>query len=90
MKSQSCWQGKGTLKYGGCLKSVPCYIGLVKSLKGLVAYSHSIENADVEINQLINEGMTYVLKHKLFKRLSNGEPIIIILSWIYLFLKPIN
>ena len=76
--SKSCWEGKGVLKYGGCLKKVPCFIGIVKSLKALVAYSYTINNNNnnnKEINQLIDESMKYVLKHELYKRLSTEEPI---------------
>ncbi|AMP20842.1 hypothetical protein AZF37_06340 [endosymbiont 'TC1' of Trimyema compressum] len=36
-ESTSSWKGKGIQKHGGCLKKTPCFIGIVKSLKALVA-----------------------------------------------------
>ena len=74
-ESTSSWKGKGIQKHGGCLLNTPCFIGIVKSLKALVAYNHCLEGVDFKVNSLINEGMNYVLKHELFKRLSSGEPI---------------
>jgi len=71
--TKSTWQGKGTQKYGGCYKDVPCYIGLVKSLDALVEYKNN--SGESEVDGVISEGLEYVLSHKLFKRLSNGEPI---------------
>ena len=33
------WRGTGIKKYGGCFKSVPCYIGTAKSLKALINFN---------------------------------------------------
>jgi hypothetical protein len=69
------WQEAATKKYGGCLKSTPCYIGVAKSLKALLYYNNAIGNPDNELTDLINKGVDYILCHSLYKRLSNAEPI---------------
>jgi hypothetical protein len=67
------WHGTGIKKYGGCFKTVPCYIGIAKSLKALIEYNkHHKKNS---IQSKIDVGIEYLLKHHLYKRLSNGEPI---------------
>ncbi len=71
----SLWHGKGTGKYGGCLKATPCYIGVVKSVKALAAYDHATCRADERIAPLVSKGMDYILKHELYKRLTDSEPI---------------
>lgn len=72
---KSSWLGDGSKKYGGCLKSTPCFIGVTKSVKALIAYSYATGYQDIQINSLITKGMEYILKHELYKRLSNKEPI---------------
>lgn len=69
------WTGVGVKKYGGCLKSTPCFIGVAKSVKALVAYDKATGHKDGQIVSLITKGMEYILKHELYKRLSNKEPI---------------
>lgn len=69
------WDGVGVKKYGGCMRSTPCYIGVVKSIKALVAYDIAVSHQDKQIVSIIAAGMDYVLRHELFKRLSNKEPI---------------
>ncbi len=69
------WTGKGILKYGGCLKATPCYIGIGKTVKALCHYSRATMNADPAISALIDKGMAYLCRHNLFRRLSNGEPV---------------
>ncbi|GBR75124.1 hypothetical protein NO1_2174 [Candidatus Termititenax aidoneus] len=67
------WRGTGIKKYGGCFKTVPCYIGLAKALKALINYNkYHRKNL---IQNKIDIGIEYLLKHHLYKRLSNGEPI---------------
>ena len=73
--STSSWNGKGVLKYGGCLKATPCYIGISKSVKALLYYKKSNDNSDAELQGLIDKGVNYILRHKLYNRLSNEEPI---------------
>ncbi len=69
------WPGIGVKKYGGCLRATPCFIGVAKSIKALVAYDEATGHQDIQIASLILKGMDYILKHELYKRLSNGEPI---------------
>lgn len=69
------WQGKGTQKYGGCLKATPCFIGVAKAVKALAHYSIAIKHEDKEITQLIQKGMEYLLMHELYRKLSDGQPI---------------
>lgn len=60
-------------KYGGCFNNVPCYIGLVKSVMAMVEFQKFNKNSD--INDKINKGIEYILKHHLFKRIKTGKPI---------------
>ena len=69
------WAGTGIKKYGGCLKSTPCFIGVTKSVKALMSYDKATGHQDGQIASLITKGMDYILKHELYKRLSNKEPI---------------
>lgn len=74
-KAVSAWSGNGIKKYGGCLKATPCFLGIAKTVKALVAYDKAIEHEDKEVLSMITKGMDYILKHELYKRLSNKEPI---------------
>jgi hypothetical protein len=70
------WTGSGILKYGGCMKSTPCYIGIVKAMIALSDY----KNCDYyEPNDLVesklNKGLDYILNQQVYKRKSNGQPI---------------
>jgi len=69
------WAGAGVKKHGGCYKTTPCYIGVAKSVKALIAYNTATNYQDTEIIFLITKGMNYILKHELYKRLTNKEPI---------------
>lgn len=69
------WEGKGARKYGGCLKSTPCYIGIAKTVKALICYSNAINHSDGKVVSLAEQGTEYLLRHELYKRLSTGEPI---------------
>lgn len=73
--SSSGWSGKGVLKYGGCLKSTPCFIGIAKTVKALVSYNLATQEADHQVTELIAKGMDYILKHELYQRLSTHTPI---------------
>ena len=72
---KTCWNGKGIQKYGGCLKMTPCYTGVVKSVKALIYYNKYSPNYDTKAEKLIQKGITYIKKHRLYKHLSNEEPI---------------
>ncbi|MCX7709931.1 MAG: hypothetical protein N2484_08765 [Clostridia bacterium] len=69
------WTGKGIQKYGGCMKATPCFIGMAKTVKALIYYSKAVNHSDHEVASLIEKGMDYILKHELYKRISDGEPI---------------
>jgi len=70
------WTGSRILKYGGCMKATPCYIGIVKAMIALSdfkKYSDSKINAKIE-NKL-SQGLNYILDHQIYIRQSNGQPI---------------
>ncbi len=70
------WHGSRILKYGGCMKSTPCYIGIVKAMIALTDYkkqSDYVINDDLESKLKI--GLEYILNHKIYLRQSNGQPI---------------
>lgn len=72
---QSAWSGAGICKHGGCLKAVPCYIGIGKTVRALITYANYTQHSDPEVTELITQGVEYMLQHQLFQRLSNHEPI---------------
>ncbi|MEG0376150.1 MAG: hypothetical protein RR672_11005, partial [Raoultibacter sp.] len=72
---KTSWKGKGICKHGGCMKSVPCYIGIGKTVRALLTYQEFTGGNDKEIDAYIQRGVEYMLKHRLYKRLTNGEPI---------------
>ncbi|WP_206859170.1 hypothetical protein [Candidatus Enterococcus mangumiae] len=69
------WTGRGICQHGGCLRKTPCYIGIGKSIRALITYQKVVDPADLKVNQMIDEGITYMQKHQWFKRLSNEQPI---------------
>ena len=71
---KTSWEEKGILKHGGCLGSIPCYIGIGKTVKALITYQEYIGD-DKEVDKLINEGLKYMKKHQMFKRLHRDRPI---------------
>lgn len=60
-------------RYGGCFKNTPCYIGLAKSVFALRDYKE--QTNETKYDRQLNKGITYLLNHKFFKRLSKDEPI---------------
>lgn len=69
------WTGKGIQKHGGCLNAVPCYIGIGKTVRALITWQKYQKSADPEIDQLIKQGVAYMLKHRFFLRLTVDTPI---------------
>lgn len=70
------WTGSRILKYGGCMKTTPCYIGIVKAMIALTDYKKSsdyITNDKIENN--LKKGLHYILDHHIFLRQSNGQLI---------------
>ncbi len=70
------WTGSRILKYGGCMKTTPCYIGIVKAMIALTDYK---KRSDYSTNDMIEQklvtGLEYILDHQIYKRHSNGQPI---------------
>ena len=60
-------------RFGGCFNKTPCYIGLAKSVIALSEYKQS--TGDNTVNQKLEQGIEYLLKHHLLKRLSKDQPI---------------
>lgn len=71
----TAWKGKGIQKYGGCMKSTPCFVGVVKSMIALSDYVHKIQSENESVREKLNDGLEYILAHKVFKRKSTAEPI---------------
>lgn len=69
------WPYKGICKFGGCMKSTPCYIGIGKTVRALITYSEFTKTKDNKVEQLIEQGIAYMLKHHMYQRLSNSQPI---------------
>jgi len=73
--SRTTWQYKGVCKHGGCLGNIPCYIGIGKTIRALITYSESVNHTDDAVKELIGKGITYMLRHNMYQRLSDGAPI---------------
>ncbi|MDD3308147.1 MAG: hypothetical protein PHO29_13765 [Acetobacterium sp.] len=73
--SKTTWQYKGVCKHGGCLGNIPCYIGIGKTIRALITYSESVNHTDDAVEELIGKGITYMLRHNMYQRLSDGAPI---------------
>lgn len=61
-------------RFGGCMKKTPCFYGVVKSMIALTEYKNRF-GGNKKLEYKLNQGLEYILKHKVFKRLSNDEPI---------------
>ncbi|TLG71525.1 hypothetical protein [Culicoidibacter larvae] len=69
------WDGRGILKYGGCLQATPCYIGVAKTVKALLVYQRTASKAAPWVAELIENGMAVIKQHQFCFRLTNGKPI---------------
>ncbi|GCF93189.1 hypothetical protein NRIC_10800 [Enterococcus florum] len=69
------WPYQGICKHGGCLRSVPCYIGIGKTTRALIAYAEHTSQSDPAVQAMIHQGAEYMLKHHFYQRLSNQKPI---------------
>ncbi|MCG8577836.1 MAG: hypothetical protein MI810_23360 [Flavobacteriales bacterium] len=69
------WNGKAIHKYGGCMKSTPCYIGIVKSMITLTAAKKRKDLNIEKVQPKLNKGLEYILDHQLYQRKSNSAPI---------------
>lgn len=69
------WPHKGVCKHGGCLGKTPCYIGIGKTVRALITYSEFVKNENQNVEKLLMQGTDYMLRHKMFQRLSDDKPI---------------
>lgn len=70
------WSGSRILKYGGCMKTTPCYIGVVKAMIALTDYKKRSEfSSNEKIDIKLNAGLEYILSHQVYLRQSNAQPI---------------
>lgn len=72
---KTSWPHKGICKFGGCMKKVPCFIGIGKTVRALLTYQDLVDANDEKDNEMIRLGLEYMLQHNLFRRRSNGQPI---------------
>jgi hypothetical protein len=69
------WNGKDLItRFGGCMKKIPCYHGVVKSMNALSEYNKRYRSSEGLINKL-NRGLQYILEHNVYKRFSDDKPI---------------
>lgn len=74
-EEKTTWPHKGICKFGGCMKNVPCYIGIGKTIRALLTYQEKVDPADDKVNEMIRRGVDYMLQHKMYRRLSTDQPI---------------
>lgn len=72
---QNNWEGTRILKYGGCMKEIPCYIGVVKATLALSDYKRVKGSLSKELEIKLAKGLEYILEHQLFKRRNSDIPI---------------
>ncbi|MFW9773384.1 MAG: hypothetical protein ACFFBY_02580 [Promethearchaeota archaeon] len=69
------WSGSDLFtRFGGCMKKVPCYYGIVKSMITLTEYKKRFGESE-KIEEKLRKGLEYILQHRVFKKLSSDEPI---------------
>ncbi len=72
---KSTWPGKDLhTRFGGCMKKVPCYYGVVKSMIALTEYKKRFGSSE-RVNNKLKKGLNYILEHRVFKKLSIDKPI---------------
>lgn len=69
------WPGKDLyVRFGGCMKKVPCYYSVVKSMNTLTEYKKRFGDSDA-LNSKLDQGLEYILQHRVFNKLSSDQPI---------------
>jgi hypothetical protein len=69
------WSGKDLYtRFGGCMKKVPCYYSIVKSMITLTEYKRKFGDPE-KIDTKLNQGLEYILQHRVYKKLSSDQPI---------------
>jgi len=69
------WDGESIKKYGGCMKSTPCYVGVVKSMQVLSLVNQHKEFSDLNVSYKLSRGLEYILDHQVYLRKSIAQPI---------------
>lgn len=72
---KTAWEAKGICRHGGCMLATPCYIGIGKTVRALITYSEFTPKADSETEAFIDKGVEYMLRHHMYQRLSDRQPI---------------
>lgn len=69
------WSGSDLFtRFGGCMKKVPCYYGVVKSIVALSEYNRRFGGSD-RSKEKLRKGLEYILLHRVFMKLSSDNPI---------------
>lgn len=69
------WPGKDLYtRWGGCMKSIPCYHGIVKAMKTLTLYKQKY-GLNKSLESKLKDGLEYILQHRVYKKLSQDNPI---------------
>jgi hypothetical protein len=69
------WTGSDlNMRFGGCMKKTPCFYGVVKSMISLTEYEKKF-GVSCKIDKKLKKGLEYILKHKVFQKISTGGPI---------------
>lgn len=69
------WSGSDLYtRFGGCMKSVPCYYGVIKSTIALTEYKKRFGGSK-KLDDTLSQGLEYILQHRVHKRLSTDQPI---------------
>lgn len=71
----TAWNYDGICKHGGCMNATPCYIGIGKTVRALITYAEFTNHSDKEVDILIEKGTGYMLRHNMYRRLSNNAPV---------------
>jgi hypothetical protein len=75
-KGEKCsWTGSDLYtRWGGCMKTTPCYYGVVKAMVTLQTYQETF-GKDAAVQEKLNRGIEVMLDRELYKRKSTGAPI---------------
>ena len=82
-RGRNCeWPGRGVQRYGGCLKTTPCYVGVVKSVRALSDYmvydsrrTPEVRRRKKRVREKLQSGLEYILAHQIYQRASDSTPI---------------
>jgi len=74
--ARNTWTGSRLLKYGGCMKTTPCFIGIIKAMITLTDFrKHPDYISNDNIKSKLETGLEYILDHQIYLRQSNDQPI---------------